>query len=367
MKKLLSTICGCCLSLLVWGQNIQPTITIKGTIIDSATNTPLGYVTVVIQNAQTKKPVKSTLAKDNGTFALAVPAGDNYQLVLAFTGYKDKLLIMKTTGTLTDLGNILLSPASKQLKEVSVSYTKPLMKQEIDRISYDVAADPETPVLSALDMMRKVPLLSVDASDNILLKGDGNYKILINGKESALMAKSPSDILKSMPATNIEKIEVITTPPAKYDAEGLSGIINIITKQKLPGGYNIGVNGRLNSVFGPGVNLNGTYKKDKFGLAAYMGFSHNREPLLASGSTQNFFQQQSTLTQSGTTQFRGNNGYGNLEMSYEIDTLNLLTASVDAFVNKVFSADDQLSNMTNSQGVISHLVNRRVTVFVRKG
>ena len=106
------------------------------------------------------------------------------------------------------------------------------MKQEVDRISYDVQADPDSKALSVLDMMRKVPLLSVDGNDNIQLKGSGNYKILINGKESALVAKNPSDILKSMPATNIEKIEVITTPPAKYDAEGLSGIINIITKKE---------------------------------------------------------------------------------------------------------------------------------------
>ena len=146
---------------------------------------------------------------------------------------------------------------------------KPLIKRDLDGITYDVSADPETPVLSALDMMRKVPLLSVDASDNIKLKGKSNYKIFINGKESALMAKNPSDVLRSMPATNIERIEVITTPPAKYDAEGLAGIINIITKKKMDEGYNIGVNGRLNTVWGPGINLNGTYKKGKFGFSGY--------------------------------------------------------------------------------------------------
>ena len=89
-------------------------------------------------------------------------------------------------------------------------------------------------------------------SDNIKLKGKGNYKILINGKESALMAKIHRMYLRSMPATNIERIEVITTPPAKYDAEGLAGIINIITKKKMDEGYNIGLNGRLNTVWGPG-------------------------------------------------------------------------------------------------------------------
>jgi len=320
-------------------------------VIDSVTNNGLGYVTVVLQNAQTKLPVKSTLAKDNGTFELTAPAGNTYQLVFAFVDYKDKTIPVSSADPEINVGKVALSPSGKQLKEVSINFVKPLMKQEIDRISYDVQADPEAPALTALDMMRKVPLLSVDASDNILLKGSGNYKILINGKESALMAKNPSDILKAMPATNIEKIEVITTPPAKYDAEGLNGIINIITKRNLAQGYNLGLNGRLNSVFGPAANLNGTYKQGKFGLSAYMGLGHQHQPEAASGSTQNFFQQQSLLTQSGASTFTGNSHYGNVEVSYEIDTLNLLTASVDAFGNKFVNNSNQSSDMTNSQGV----------------
>ena len=193
-----------------------------------------------------------------------------YLLVIAFTGFDNKTIMVKR-GQSADLGTISLKPSDKQMKEVTVVAVKPLIKRDLDGISYDVAADPETPVLSVLDMMRKVPLLSVDGSDNIKLKGKTNYKILINGKESALMAKNPSDVLRSMPATNIERIEVITTPPAKYDAEGLAGIINIITKKKIDEGYNIGLNGRLNTVWGPGINLNGTYKKGKFGFSGYVG------------------------------------------------------------------------------------------------
>src|ERR1700744_2021882 len=253
MKKLLLLICGCCLNQLVSAQNVQPTLTVKGTVIDSVTNAVLSYGTVVLQNAQTKLPVKSILTKEDGSFELKVPAGNTYQLALVFVGYKSKTMAVTGTEAVLNLDKIVLSSTNKTLDAVSITAARPLMKQEVDRISYDVQADPETPALTALDMMRKVPLLSVDASDNILLKGSGNYKILVNGKESALMAKSPSDILKAMPATNIERIEVITTPPAKYDADGLSGIINIITKRNLSEGYNIGVNGRENSVFGPGI------------------------------------------------------------------------------------------------------------------
>ena len=184
-----------------------------------------------------------------------------------------------------------MSPSAKQLKGITITGLRPVIKREIDGISYDVTADPESVALNVLDMMRKVPLLSVDASDNIKLKGSGNYKILINGKESALVAKNPSDVLKAMPATNIERIEVITTPPAKYDAEGLAGIINIITKKNIDQGYNIGINGRYNTVWGPGINLNGTLKQGKFGLSAFAGYNvHRKQTTLVLAIRKLFFQ-----------------------------------------------------------------------------
>src|ERR1700761_2417775 len=257
------------LSTLAMAQNAPQTITVQGTVIDSADNKPMAFVTVALQDAKTHNGVKSGLTKDDGTFTLKPPANNSYEIVLVFVGYKNKVIPVTGTGSTVDIGKVSLSASSSQLKEVAVTAARPLMKQEVDRIGYDVQADPDSKALSVLDMMRKVPLLTVDGNDNIKLKGSGNYKILINGKESAMVAKNPSDILKAMPATNVERIEVITTPPAKYDAEGLSGIINIITKRNLSRGYNLGLNGRLNSVFGPGVNLNGTYKAEKFGINGF--------------------------------------------------------------------------------------------------
>ncbi|MEO6630281.1 MAG: carboxypeptidase-like regulatory domain-containing protein, partial [Mucilaginibacter sp.] len=207
-----------CPSITFAQNSPQPTITITGSVTDSANNRPMGFVTVVLQDAQTHAAVKSGLTKDDGSFSLKAPAGKAYQLALVFVGYGAKILPVNSSSSDIKLGNLSLSPASGQLKEVSITAARPLMKQEVDRITYDIQADPDSKQQTVLDMMRKVPLLSVDANDNIRLKGSGNYKILINGKESALMAKNPSDILKSMPAVNIDKIEVITTPPAKYDA-----------------------------------------------------------------------------------------------------------------------------------------------------
>ncbi|MES2107817.1 MAG: TonB-dependent receptor [Bacteroidota bacterium] len=344
------TVLLCCVCpVLVSAQNNQPQlITVSGSVADSAANRPIGLVTVVLQDPQTHAAVKSGLTKDDGSFSLKAPAGKTYQLALVFVGYSTKLVNINSSSSDVDLGKLLLSSASSQLKEVSVIAARPLMKQEVDRITYDIQADPDSKQQTVLDMMRKVPLLSVDANDNIRLKGSGNYKILINGKESALMAKNPSDILKSMPAVNIDKIEVITTPPAKYDAEGLAGLINIITKRRVDQGYNVGMFTRLNSTFGPGVNVNGTFKQGKFGMAFFGGVGRSfnstggNKPT-ALGSTENIFANQNTLTQSGTTYQNGNIHYGGTELSFEIDTLNLLTASVNLFGENLHLNNQQLS------------------------
>jgi len=350
MKRLLLIVFCCCISAAVLGQAQPPPLTVKGTVIDSANNKPLGYVTVTLQDAKTNQSVKAGLSKDDGSFQLKAPADKTYRLIVASVGYKNKTVNISGSGAEINVGNILLGASSSQLNEVSVTAVRPLMKQEVDRISYDVQADPDSKALSVLDMMRKVPLLSVDGNDNIQLKGSGNYKILINGKESALVAKNPSDILKSMPATNIEKIEVITTPPAKYDAEGLAGIINIITKRNADQGYNAGINTRFNTVFGAGYNLNGTLKQGKFGMSVFGGFGSGGTLTTASGFNENIFASHTNISQTGNSTQKANFHYGGTELSYEIDTLNLVTASFDLFSNDQSQYGPQFSN-TDSLGI----------------
>ncbi|RYE20803.1 MAG: TonB-dependent receptor [Sphingobacteriales bacterium] len=334
MKQILLAIICCFLATSLLAQTQSSTLTVKGTVIDSASNKPMDFVTVVLQKAKTKAAVKSVLSKSDGGFEITAPAG-NYHLVLAFMGYSNKTIALDSANTNISLGRLLFSSSTKQLNEVSITAVKPVMKQEVDRISYDVLADPDSKAYTALDMMRKVPLLSVDASDAIKLKGSGNYKILVNGKESALMAKNPSDVLKSMPATNILKIEVITTPPAKYDAEGLAGIINIITTPNADEGYNIGVNIRHNTRWGQGANLNGTVKKGKFGFSGYTGFGRQPRNTNTFGNLQNRIDSAgniiSVLTQTGENGFKGHYMYANGELSYEIDTLNLLSGSFEMY------------------------------------
>lgn len=350
MKKLVLLVLSSCLFITAMAQNPHKTITVKGILIDSASNTPLGYVTVSLINAVTKQPVKSMLAKDDGSFELANMPPRAYTLSMAYIGYKKKIIKISGKEAVTDVGKILMVPATSGLKEVTVNADKPLIKQEVDRISYDIQADPESKVLNVLDMLRKVPLVSLDADDNILLKGSGDYKILINGKPSSLMVHSPKDILRSMPASSIQKIEIITTPPAKYDSEGLAGIINIITNKKIDNGYNGSIN--LNERFpigGPGLGGSFTFKSGKFGVASYYGGNLYDQPQTTYSNNRNTTGLgASNLVQSGFRKSNSHSGYVGTEFSYEIDTLNLITAEFNINGGNSNSSSTQVSNKTDS-------------------
>lgn len=350
MKIAILTINCCFLLCFVYAQ--QPAILIKGCVIDSLKKQPLPYATVALTDTQTHKVVKSILTKEYGNFELSPAINKAFQLSFIMVGYQTKIISLPSSSNTTiDLGNILLSASLNTLKEVVVTSTvvKPIITRDVDRINYDVQADPENNATNVLDMLRKVPLVSVDATDNIKLMGNGNYKILINGKPSALLAKNPSDILKAMPASNIQKIEVITTPPAKYEAEGLSGIINIITKKNLDQGYNGNLNTNYNTVYGPGINFNGTLKQGKFGLNGYMGYNHRNKQTTENGYTNYIISPVITnLSQQGFNFTSGHNIYGSVELSYEIDSLNLLTASVEHYTGTNDQGSNQLSTLSDA-------------------
>ena len=128
-----------------------------------------------------------------------------------------------------DFGKLTLKQSSVELGEVQVVADKPLVKVEADKLSYNAESDPDTKSSNALDMLKKVPLITVDGEDNVQLKGSSNYKVFVNGKPSTMASNNTKDFLRNLPASSIKNIEVITSPGAKYDAEGVGGIINIVT------------------------------------------------------------------------------------------------------------------------------------------
>jgi hypothetical protein len=352
MKKLLLTaICGCMAFFALAQTPTRPVL--KVTVTDSVMHQPLGFVTITLSDATTGKNEKSGLTKDNGVFEVVGLTDKAYKLSASFVGYKTKLInITPQSGKLPATADVQLTPANNNLNEVSVKAPKQLIKQEIDRLSYDVQADPESKALTAMELLRKVRLVSVDGDDNIQLQGSGDYKIFINGKPSQLLVNNPKDVLRAMPANTIQKIEVITTPPSKYDAEGLAGIINIITTKKTTDGYNGTLTSRYNNIWGGNVNASATARSGKFGVSVSGTIGHQNA---ASNETQNlrntFGPLNSTLVQNGTFYFGGGNfKYISGDFSYELDTLHLLTASISYNYGNNNQDNQRISNFNDQLG-----------------
>jgi outer membrane receptor protein involved in Fe transport len=330
--------------------------TIKGIVVDTISGRPLDFMTVAVKKDNTVSHSAVTAADGHFNFDRVKPG--RYQLVVAAIGYTSKqvLLEMTTARPMLDLGSLLMVPLTTSLKEVSVQGSRPVIKQEADRISYDVQADMESKGLTVLDMMRKVPMLSLDADDNIKLKGNGNYKILINGKPSGMVTRNPKDVLRSMPASSVQKIEVITTPPAKYDSEGLAGIINIITNKKIDNGYNGSLNLRYQTpVGGPGGGGFITLKEGKFGITAYGGTGFNTSPKTQRlNSRVTTGENPSSLLTDGTRKFNNNYRYGGVELSYELDSLNLLNSELNPYGGYNKSTLDQYTEMSGGNTPIRY-------------
>lgn len=338
-------------------QRQMVTYSVNGTVQDSANSKALDFITVnLMKDANTS--VKVDYTKADGSFVLKTSEKGKYTLVVIGVGYKILKVPVDLTDSLhaaIDLGRLALTPAVLGLKEVVVTATKPIVNQEVDRITYDLQADPESKVNNVLEMMRKVPLLSLDGDNNLFMKGNSDFKILINGKPSSMMERSYKDVLRSMPASSIERIEVITSPPAKYDAEGLAGIINIITNKKVDNGYN----GSLNiserfRVGGPGLGGSVAAKMGKFGISAFGGANIYNNPQTRNRADRSTFGNAATtfLDLSGTNRTKNRNGYIGLEMSYEVDSLNLISTQLNLNGGRSEGYQTQVSSLSGGNSVL---------------
>ena len=259
-----------------------------------------------------------------------------------------------------NFGKLFMHDDTQQLKEVTVTAQKPLVKVEVDKLTYSLEDDPEAKTSNALEMFRKVPMVTVDGEDKIQLKGSSNYKIYMNGKPSNLLSgDNASDVLKSMPASSIKNIEVITDPGSKYDAEGVGGIINIITTKNALQGYTgtIRANASTLGSFGGGGYV--SMKAGKFGITANYGYNYRNSPWNDTYSMRDeeeakyqqgdetFTRPSSLLNEHGRSKNKGPFQYGYLEGSYEIDTLNLLSVGVNLFRGKSTNLSELIADKVN--------------------
>lgn len=289
---------------------------------------PFATVKIVLAS-DTTKIIAMNVTELDGTFEQALVDG-SYILSVTAVGKVEQARSFSVSAItpVADLGIIILPTAENVLQAVTVTSQKVLVKNEIDRLSYDVQSDGDSKTKTVMDMLRKVPLVSVDGQDNIRVKGGTSFKIYKNGHPDAMLSANPKEVLKAIPASMIKKIEVITEPGAKYDAEGVGAILNIVT---LEASMVKGVTGSVGAMldnYGD-YNLNGflTGQYGKFITSVHYGMFHaNRHRQHSfSDSEHNYITSGNSLISNQESRGTGNVHFGNIEASYEPDTLNLFT------------------------------------------
>ena len=322
----------CVISMSMTAQNV----TVKGKLVSADDKAGLPYVTIsVARESNPANIVKRLATQENGTFSTALTPG-KYIFIFHFVGMNGlkKLVEVSTSQNPLDLGEIAMDESSIELEEVSVTAQKPLVKVEIDKLTYSAKDDPESSTSNVLDLLRKVPLVTVDGEDEIQLKGSSNFKIYLNGKPSNMISGNPSQVLKSMPANSVKDIEVITDPGVKYDAEGVGGIINIVTDKRVDDGYSgsVGANGDTFGGYGGNAYLATRY--GKFGFTGNSGYYYHKRPESESGFTREEFSPQNLLTLNGKNKSDGGGLFLSGALSFEPDTLNLFNLSGSRYGGK---------------------------------
>lgn len=303
---------------------------ISGIVQDSAAVKGVEFASIALFNVADNKAVDGTTADENGKFAISKVAPGNYKLLISFIGYKDKAInnIKIEKGKDIDLGNVQLASSVQNLQEVTITGEKSLVEEKVDRLVFNAEKDITSKGGDASDLLRKVPMLSVDLDGNVSLRGSSNIRVLINNKPSTIIASNVADALKQIPADMIKSVEVITSPSAKYDAEGSGGIINIITKKNNLQGLTLNIDSGVGNR-GSNLGLNGSYRKGKMGftLGGFGRAFYNKATSILDQTT--FSGTDSYLTnQSSTAKDRGLFGQYSLGWDYDLGKNQALSAGL---------------------------------------
>ena len=239
---------------------------VTGTVVDGSDNSPVAFATISLYNAA-EELVNGSLSEMDGTFVVTDVADGTYRVDVTFLGYEKVSVdgVVVSGGKATAVGTVTLGASAEMLEEVTVTGQRALIEEKVDRLVYNAEQDQLSKGGDAADVLRRVPLLQVDLDGNVSVRGSGNIRVLINNKPSTIIASSVADAMKMIPADQIKSVEVITSPSAKYDAEGSGGIVNIITKKNSLAGYFLNVDTGV-GLRGSNLGLNGSYRKGKFGL-----------------------------------------------------------------------------------------------------
>ena len=330
------------MALMSFSSAAMAQTTVKGMLIDETLGESEPFATVrVFKAGKSEKPVAMFLTDENGQFSQEVKGKGKFDIVFSSVGKEDLKKSVELEGKgILNLDTLYIKENATMLKGVEIVAQKPLVKMEVDKMSYNVADDEDSKSYTVLDMLRKVPMVTVDGQDNITVNGSSSFKVYVDGMPSVMFSSNPSMVFKSMPATAVKSIEVVTNPGAKYDAEGAAGVLNIVMNKQNPqaaqslNGYNGTVRASAGTKqLGGSVFING--QQGKFSYSANVMTSYNKP-----GSTKTETEQ---IQANGNSQLMTSDNdlktpftMGSLSLGYQIDSMSTLnlTAQVNSMSMK---------------------------------
>tara|TARA_B100000131_G_scaffold94812_1_gene91757 strand:- start:180 stop:2684 length:2505 start_codon:yes stop_codon:yes gene_type:complete len=318
---------------------------VSGLVSDSDTDEPLEYATISLKNKRTPDKVFGGITGTDGKFSVEVPPGI-YEVVIdyiSFESYSNSNLIVRGN---TDIGKISLNIDVSVLDEVEVRAERTQVEIRLDKKIYNVGQDITVKGGNVSDVLANIPSIDVDFDGNISLRGNSNVRILINGKPSGLVGLSGPQGLRSLPSESIEKVEVVTSPSARYSAEGTAGILNIILKKQNLLGFNGNFNVNLGLPRNEGLNGTLNVRNEKVNLFGTVNLS-NSENSGTFFSETNYTRQDLTIEETNDSDYNNKNIFFNLGSEYYFDDNTSLT------ISGYYKKGDDSSFLTNIVNDIS--------------
>jgi hypothetical protein len=327
-------------------------ISILGKVIDKDTKQPLEYATVVVKNLN-GEIITGGITGVDGSFDVIVARG-TYNISVEFISFKTHTIKNIDINKTTDLGVISLEIDAQALDEVEIIAEKSTVEIRLDKKIYNVGKDMTVKGGSASDVLDNVPSVTVDVEGNVSLRGNDNVKILVNGKPSGLVGLSGTDALRQLPADAIEKVEVITSPSARYDAEGTAGILNIILRKGKAQGFNgsLSVNAGDPDNFGASANVN--YRTKKANFFNSTGYNYRNAPGNSKSNTTYFNENGSisSFRNEKTTYDRENNRFNTtFGVEYFLSDKSSLTGTV---LYRKSDGEDISTNINNTLDLLNN-------------
>ena len=330
---------------------------ITGTIQEKSTVNPFGLVFVAF-DSPSDRLVSGWISEENGKFSFDVPFGSFYALVefMGFESHKTQVIAFSRENNKVDLETIGLESTAGDLEEVVVQGEKTTMELSLDKRIFNVGKDLANAGGNASDILMNLPSIAVDPEGNVRLRGSQNVRILIDGKPSGLVSFKGSAGLRQLPANMIERVEVITNPSARYEAEGMAGVINIILKKD----NNQGFNGSFEVVGGTPTNLGFTanlnYRHKRINWFINYGLTYRHSPNVGELYQETYGEDTTFIlnqTNEGLVKSMNNNIRGGLDYYFSensILTLSYLWRRSDAHRNTDIRYEDSWNTLENLQG-----------------